>query len=311
VTNFILRKDFEGLELDTQYGTTDAGGGEEARISGILGTDIFDGRGNITMGFEFYDRKEALEVDRDFFKDSWNDPSVGGELFQQGFNGMTVGFNRANDATMDALFSDRPAGTGFRNVGAGFVARYRFNPDGTLFPVVGDNLSLSHGIVDGVEYASQTVLDGTTLDPNDTAGILKWNTQDAIVLAPQNRWSFFTRSTFDITEGVEVFANMNFARSNSATRLNYGSTASFGWEATVPFNAATDSPIDPSLDYTDPAVVAAVQANPAAFANPGFIPSGAAARGFASSPYSLWNSLPLWISSPRATAIAAVILFGS
>jgi iron complex outermembrane receptor protein len=279
VTNFILRKDFEGLELDTQYGTTDAGGGEEARISGILGTDMFEGRGNITVGFEYYDRKEALEVDRSFYRDSWNDPTVGGELFQQGFNGMTVAFNRANDATMDALFSDRPAGTGFRNVGAGFVARYRFNPDGTLFPVVGDNLSLSNGIINGVEYAAQTVLDGTTLDPNDTADVLKWNTQDAIVSAPQDRWSFFTRSNFEITEKVSVFANANFARSNSGTRLNYGSTASFGWEATVPFNAATDSPIDPTLNYKDPEVVKMVQANPAGFANPGFIPSGAAGAG--------------------------------
>ena len=257
VTNFILRRDFEGLEFDSQYGISEAGGGEEARVSGILGTDIIDGRGNITVGFEYYDRKEALEVDRSFYTDSWNDPTVGGELFQQGFNGMTVGFNRANDATMDALFSDRPAGTGFRNVGAGFVARYRFNPDGTLFPVVGDNLGLSSGIIDGQEYAAQNVLDGTTLDPNDVAQVLKWNTQDAIVSAPQNRWSFFTRSNFEITEKVSVFANANFARSNSATRLNYGSTASFGWEANVPFNAATDSPIDPSLDYTDPAVVAA------------------------------------------------------
>ena len=279
VTNFILRKDFEGLEFDTQYGTSEAGGGEEARVSGILGTDVVGGRGNITVGFEYYDRKEALELDRSFYTDAWNDPTVGGELFQQGFNGMTVAFNRASDVTMDALFSDRPAGTGFRNVGAGFVARYRFNPDGTLFPVVGDNLSLSNGIVDNWEYACQRVLDGTTLDPNDTACNLKWNTQDAIVSAPQNRWSFFTRSSFEIAEGVSVFANATFARSNSKTRLNYGSTASYGWEATVPFNKAIDSPIDPTLNYLDPTVVKAVQANPAAFPNPGFIPSGAAGAG--------------------------------
>lgn len=277
VTNFIMRKDFEGLEFDTQYGTTDAGGGEEARISGVMGTDVVDGRGNITVGFEYYDRKEALEVDRDFFTDSWNDPTVGGELFFQGINGFTVAFNRANDATMDALFSDRPADTGFRNVGSGFVARYRFNPDdATLFPIVGDNIGLTHGIVDNNEYARQTVLDGTTIDPNDTADIIKWNTQDAIVSAPQNRYSFFTRSTFEITEGVEFFANANFARSETKTRLNYGSTASFGWEANVPFDPAVDSPIDPTLDYLDPAVVKAVQANPAAYANPGFIPTGAA-----------------------------------
>lgn len=279
VTNFILRKDYEGLELDMQYGSTEAGGGEEARVSGIMGTDIFDGRGNITTGFEYYDRKEALEVDREFFTDAWNDPSVGGELFFQGFNGFNVGLNRPSDVTMDTLFADRPEGTGFRNVGSGFFTGYRFNPDGTIFPTAGNNISLSNGVVDGWEYAAFNTLDGTTLDPSDIGQSIKWNTQDNLVSAPQNRWSFFTRSNFEISEGVTMFANATFARSNSATRLNYGSTASLGWEATVPFNPITDSPVDPSLDYTDPAVVAAVQANPSAYANPDFIASGTAGAG--------------------------------
>ena len=275
VTNFILRKDFEGMELDTQYGVSELGGGEEFRLSAILGTDVSDGRGNITVGFEYYDRKEALEIDRSFYTDSWNDPTVDGELFFQGYNGFTVGFNRANDATMNAIFADRPANTGFRNLGPGFVARYRFNPDGTLFPVVGNNISLFEGPLGG-EWAAQNVLDGTTPIPDDIAQVIKWNTQDALVSAPQNRYSFFTRSNFKVTENISAFANATFARSDTKTRLNYGSTASFGWEGTVPFNAATDSPVDPTLDYTDPTVVAAVLADPAAFPNAGFIPSGTA-----------------------------------
>ena len=64
VTNFILRKDFEGFEFDGQYGIHEAGGGEESRISALLGTNFADGRGNITMGVERYVRKEALERDR-------------------------------------------------------------------------------------------------------------------------------------------------------------------------------------------------------------------------------------------------------
>jgi iron complex outermembrane receptor protein len=274
VTNFILRKDFEGLELDTQYGASEAGGAEEFRISGIVGADIAGGRGNITAGFEYYDRKEALEIDRSFYTDSWNDPTVPGELFMQGYNGMTVGFNLPSDATMGVIFSDMAPGTNYRGLGPGFVARYRFNNDATLAPVVGNTLSLFDGTIDGVEYARMNVLDSTTIAPDDVTQNLKWNAIDAYASSPQDRYSFFTQANYEITDDISMFARSNFARSNSTTRLNYGSTASFGWEGTVPFNAAVDSPIDPTLNYRDTAVAAAVLANPGAYANPSFIGHG-------------------------------------
>src|SRR3989304_1355419 len=37
VTNFILRKDYEGMEFDGQYGISEAGGGGEDRTSALLG----------------------------------------------------------------------------------------------------------------------------------------------------------------------------------------------------------------------------------------------------------------------------------
>src|SRR5690554_4531251 len=69
VTNFILRDDFEGLEIDLQYGGTEEGGGEESRISAVFGANLADGRGNVSMGVEAYSRDAAFEVDRDFFTD--------------------------------------------------------------------------------------------------------------------------------------------------------------------------------------------------------------------------------------------------
>lgn len=271
VTNFILRKDFEGLEIDMQYGTSEAGDGDEFRISGVMGTDIAEGSGNITLGFEYYDRKEALEIKRRFYTDSWNDPTVDGELFFEGFNGFTDFRNNANYDTMAVIFADKDDDTDFRNRGS--FSRYRFNPDGTLFPIVGDNLSLTDGIIDGRQWAARNVLDSTTAIADDVAQVVKWNSLTALASAPQDRYSFFSSGNFEITEDISVFARSTFARSNTKTRLNYGSTASYGWEGNVPFDPATDSPLDPSLDYTDPAIVTAVLADPAAFANPGFIPT--------------------------------------
>src|SRR5690554_2884344 len=56
VTNFILRNDFEGFDIDLQHGATQEGDGEESRIAIVLGTNFNDGRGNVTFGVESYNR---------------------------------------------------------------------------------------------------------------------------------------------------------------------------------------------------------------------------------------------------------------
>ena len=72
---------------------------------------------------------------------------------------------------------------------------------------------------------------------------------------------------------MRLKARATFAESDTSTVLG-GTAAVTGWEATVPFNPLTDSPVDPTLNYRDPAIVTAVRDNPAAYANPSFIPTG-------------------------------------
>ena len=45
VVNFIMKKNFQGLELDAQTGLSQEGDNFEYQISGIMGTDFADGRG--------------------------------------------------------------------------------------------------------------------------------------------------------------------------------------------------------------------------------------------------------------------------
>ena len=86
VANFVLKKDFEGIEIGGQYGANynanddgpwdqvqaaanfpSAGSvtdGEESLIYGIMGVNTDDGRGNLTFYASYEDRQEILQGDR-------------------------------------------------------------------------------------------------------------------------------------------------------------------------------------------------------------------------------------------------------
>ncbi len=105
VSNFILRKDFEGLEVDTQYGGAEAGDNQEIRASGIMGTKIADGKGHIVVATEYYKRDPAYQKNRDFFTKGWQDPTVQGNFlnFVFGENGYNSVANAPNPATVNAM----------------------------------------------------------------------------------------------------------------------------------------------------------------------------------------------------------------
>ncbi|MFC3079756.1 TonB-dependent receptor domain-containing protein [Phenylobacterium terrae] len=66
VVNFITKRNFEGLDVRTQYGWSDLGGGENAFVSVLGGKDFLDGRLNLT-GLVEYSNTDALDPrDRDF-----------------------------------------------------------------------------------------------------------------------------------------------------------------------------------------------------------------------------------------------------
>src|SRR6185312_12639742 len=112
VTNFILKKDIQGLIVDAQDSMTQAGDGNQLDASVIMGTKIADGKGNITAGMEFYDRKSASQKDRSFFSNAWQDPNatVSNAFFVQGYSGYAAGFaGGPSDAGLGAVFPARYA----------------------------------------------------------------------------------------------------------------------------------------------------------------------------------------------------------
>jgi len=65
--NFILKDDFDGLDVLTQYGVTEYGDGERYRGNVTWGKNFYDDRANITLAFDYYEQGLVVSGgDRDF-----------------------------------------------------------------------------------------------------------------------------------------------------------------------------------------------------------------------------------------------------
>jgi outer membrane receptor protein involved in Fe transport len=289
VTNFILRDNFEGFEFDSQYGTTEAGDGDEYRLSAVLGANFADGRGNVTMGIEQYSRKAAYQRERDIYTDFWNAKDTSGSFFfLQGTNSASTsvyepsigGNNYASKTALNSIYGGQNPLAWFSAFSAS-PGNFNFNSDGSIF-VSGNAFGETRADitpVNGDQYAYQTVFDNQDATNSTLSDVLKWNNTQAFASAPQDRWSFFASGTFDINDNITAFARANFAESTTRTLL-FGTNAIGGWETFIPYDPNLDSPVDPALDFTDVAAVQAAIAGDPAYANPNFIPTGSAGAHF-------------------------------
>jgi iron complex outermembrane recepter protein len=55
--NFIMKKDFEGVEVGADYSTTEKGDGTIETIYAVLGANVADGRGNVVLGINWSERQ--------------------------------------------------------------------------------------------------------------------------------------------------------------------------------------------------------------------------------------------------------------
>ena len=70
VINFILKDNYEGLEVTSQYGISDHGDGASFNIQGLLGGNFGDDRGNMTFFASYYTRDPVGQGDRDITRNA-------------------------------------------------------------------------------------------------------------------------------------------------------------------------------------------------------------------------------------------------
>ncbi len=225
VTNFILKKNFVGLELDGQMGITQEGDGFEYQVSGIMGADFDDGRGNISLAMSMNSREASYQRDRSWYRDLWADPSIGGTGFFPKAPGVNLSFgNPVNPAVIDQLF-----GAGANPIPTEGYNVYT-NPDGSLFTTAFN----ARGGVAGFQNPG-----GYDYKVTD-AGTIVSNFTDAYLVLPLDRYNFFARGNYEINDSVGVFAQAQFSKVSTDTIQEPGPITG-GWGVNInPANLSRD-----------------------------------------------------------------------
>ncbi len=165
VVNFILKDDFEGASVDIRFGDTQHGGNQEVTVSGLIGANVANDRGNVMLGVERATRSLQREWQRDWRVADFANPNVGGGTFVWGSSpwlrneaafsnppapppGYPNNWPAQNRAQMEArdgwvdqtplgtatgvdeIFDELPPGTIHNNVNG---TNFRVNDDGTIY----------------------------------------------------------------------------------------------------------------------------------------------------------------------------------
>lgn len=210
--NVILKRNFEGVSLDAQYGISERGDAANYRFRGIAGMNFADGRGNVVASGEYNRGEGFLATDRN-------------ELYRNFFRRS----NEANAPFLQVLFQDRtiPAISEFgiptridfivvspeqrrRFLGGfqpGFVdaqgRALRFDPSGNLIPI---DFGAPTGVIrpDGLPQSFNIDFaggNGFSLTPLTN------------ILTDTERYNANVLGNFEVTDNIRVFGEGWYSRS--------------------------------------------------------------------------------------------------
>jgi iron complex outermembrane receptor protein len=252
--NVILKKNFQGVQVESQYGTSTQGDGKSYVGRALIGTNFADDKGNVTVAVEYTQQDGLTQANR---------PNTLPELDQApGLPGQGCNFNAClvTNATVGSIF---PGGIPTINAGALGLATQggailnaqhqplAFAPNGNLVPV---NL----GIQNGGEVFAQGG-DGVNLAPEQQ------------FVAPQQRFLVDTLAHYDFTPHIQGYLETEFSQSNgtlTAGQAGYQSTFFAGQNGSAPLTFSLNNP------YLTPQAVAALKAG---------LPAGQTTFGFTTS----------------------------
>src|SRR5690606_21946873 len=192
VVNFVLKRDFEGFHLDAQYGGTEEGGGEERRISALIGANGAGGAGNVMLGLEMSRREPLLKQDREFYRRGFADNSINGDqvgtLVASGIS--IAGTNPADINVVNQIFDNQPAGVPpVTPTGVFFM-----NSDGTVYKSqAAANYRYNGRFVDD---------DGIVWRKYNRDGDLQQNQPFIVAQLPLERYSLFALGHLELTDNV-------------------------------------------------------------------------------------------------------------
>jgi outer membrane receptor protein involved in Fe transport len=221
VVNFIMKRNFRGVELDAQHRETERGDGIETSASLTLGGAFDGGRGSAVFSAGYFDRKAIYKGARDFAAQASTTTSI----FPNG--SILVGTNRPTQAAVDAIFGANTCDTN------GGQAGFGFNPDGTLFCT-----GVQGSPRDVVNYRGPDGDIATAFFPD----FFSYNFEPAnILVLPMERWSLYSALDYEVNANFRPYASFQFTNYNALQELAptpAGGATGFTVPVTNPFWSA-------------------------------------------------------------------------
>jgi outer membrane receptor protein involved in Fe transport len=219
VVNFVLKKNFEGLEFRGQGGISSENDGENYTVSGVWGTNFFEDRGNVAVNVEYSRQEEFFGAERDNLR-----RASGFVVVDTDPPGAVNGADNVVDRVFvrDPRFSTladsgsllfinnapgAPAPCGRDPLGRAYGCSFLFQPDGTLVPQTGTRIGLApNGVFDGGN--------GLSGRERNSFG----------VLPELERVNFNVIGSLEISSAFRPFVEAKYIRGES---LSFGSPAFF------------------------------------------------------------------------------------
>jgi outer membrane receptor protein involved in Fe transport len=243
VTNFILKKNFQGLELDGRLGITQYGDGFEYQLSGIMGTDFADGRGNVSMAVSINDRGAQFQRDRPWYVDRYTDPNqANGTAFIYGDPGVV--FNAGNPFSLAAAQQVFGADSCFAATASAACPIERRVTQSTAYanfdltayqlgsaPTI-DQFGNNGGALGGARNFN-TPTNGFPYRRSGF-GVLGFNNVNSYLILPLTRYNAFMRGNYELNDWVGVFGQGLFTHTTTYTRQEPGPFTG-GWGVDIPW----------------------------------------------------------------------------
>ncbi len=201
VVNFITKKDFEGLRLNAQLGTSTDDGADQAGASAAFGYNFNDAKGNIAASIE-YDYRQRLNFDqRDFSRN------------EDGFSNNPANIETANDSVPDAIFVRNRRSIIFSD--GGTICQSGNCRTGGIFRFRGDG---SLGLADLGTRDLRLRTNGVATGPRTTLGGDGTNFNRTGELLPQTRrYAANVLFNYEFSPAVKFAAEGKFVRTDSST----------------------------------------------------------------------------------------------
>lgn len=218
VTNFIMKKSFDGVALNSTYRLTEEEDGQEWSADATFGGDFADGRGSAVFNASYFKRDDMYKDAREFAAQASTTTSI----FPGG--SWSPGTLRPTQAAVDAAFG---AGACANNGG---TAGFGFNPDGSLFCT-----GVGASPFDVVGFTGPDSWIATQFHPD----VFSYNFEpDNVLVLPMERWSLYTHLEMEMGDHFKPYVTAQYTNYNALQELAptpAGGTTGFLVPVTNPF----------------------------------------------------------------------------